>query len=180
MRIPASLALLALSGWVVLASSLAAQTNPDEKTLVKAIRAGKQAAGADPQFVKAVQRIDDLRGQLEFDAAGRLIGVDLASDRISVADVEVGILPALPNLKRLKLSGAITNEGARKISTITGLTELALQDSQIDNQGLQTLTRLVNLASLSLQRAVNLNDEGLEYLKRFPKLTSLALIRDMM
>ena len=150
---------------------------PSEKALVEALRANKPPQDNDPRFAQAIQRIDQLRGQLEFDAAGQLVGVDLASDRLAVSDDDVARLAALPHLARLKVSGGeITNRGVRQISRLTGLTELAIEKSQIDNAGLGELTALARLKSLNLRGSINLTDDGLDHLRQFPRLTSLALL----
>ena len=148
-----------------------------ERAVVDGIRAGNPPQDAPPKFVAAVRRIDELRGQLEFDAAGRLVGVDLASDRVSIGDADLPLLVALPNLKRLRLSGSgITGAGVKEIAGIRGLAELSLLDAQIDNDGLGRLAGLPDLASLSIQRSGLVSDAGLEHLKRLPKLTNLGLL----
>ncbi len=89
----------------------------------------------------AIRRIDELRGQLEFDPAGNLVGVDLSSDRISIADAEIPLLLAMPHLRKARLSGGgVSMAGIRQIATITGLADLALLNVQIDNQGLATIS----------------------------------------
>ena len=83
-----------------------------EKEIVAQIAGEKLPADADPRFVAAVRRIKELGGKLEFDAAGDLVGVDLSSDRVSVADADIPQLLALSHLRELKLSGGgITNAG---------------------------------------------------------------------
>ena len=166
---------------LTLASSLtvhpALSAPPSEKSQVEAIRTGKVLPGTETEFIAAVRRIDQARGQIEFDSAGRLVGVDLAGDRVSVGDADVPFLLDLPNLRRLRLSGSgITNAGLRQISTIRGLIELGLLDAQIDNDALGRLTGLPNLAALSIQRSPMISDAGLEHLKRLPKLTNLGLL----
>ena len=125
-----------------------------EKALVEAIRAGKVAQGTEAKFAAAIRKIDELRGQLEFDVAGRLVAVDLAGDRVSIGDADIPFLTALPNLRRLRLSGSgITSTGVKPIATIRGLTELSLLDAQIDNDGLGRLAGLSSLTVLSIQRS---------------------------
>ena len=155
----------------------AADAKANEKSRVAAIRAGKVVQGLHPRFAAAVRRIDELGGKIEFDAAGNLIGVDLAGDRISAAAVDLPHLHALPHLKKLKLSGGgITEEGIWHLSSIVGLTELSLLDVQLDDAGLKRIAGLPNLVLLSIRRSPRLTDKGLEYLKRLPKLTKLGLL----
>jgi len=62
---------------------------------------------------------------------------------VSIADADVPLLTVLPNLKRLRLSGSgITPAGVRQISSLRGLTELALLEAQTDNDALAHLARL--------------------------------------
>jgi type 1 glutamine amidotransferase/Leucine-rich repeat (LRR) protein len=148
-----------------------------EKTRVQAILRGGESQAADADFAAAVRHIDQRGGQFVFDGSGDLVAVDLAADRVSVSDADLGCLSALPNLRRLKLSGSgITNAGARQIGSLAGLAELSLLDAQIDDAGMEQLVRLTNLASLSIRRSSALTDKGLEYLKRLPKLVDLGLL----
>jgi hypothetical protein len=148
-----------------------------EQAVAEAIRAGRVPDDADPRFVAAITTIDGLRGQVEFDAAGRLVGADLASDRISVTDAELARLSALPNLKKLRVSGGgVTRAGIDQISRMAGLTDLSLLNVQIDNDGLERLAQLPQLAALSVHRSALVDDAGLAHLKRFPKLANLSLL----
>ena len=70
-----------------------------EKQQAAAILAGKGTGGPTAKFAAAIRRISQLGGQFEFDAAGWLVGVDLASDRVSATDADLPCLLALPHLK---------------------------------------------------------------------------------
>jgi len=178
--VPGPIARLLLSIAALMAAATlhpAPAAEPSEKSLVAAIRVNKPPAGVDLRFVAAVRKIDQLRGELEFDAAGRLIGVDLASDRVSLSDAELPVLAALPNLKRLRLSGGgITTASTKQIAAIGGLTDVTLINAQINDDGLGLLAGLGNLSSLSIQRSGLVTDAGLVHLGRLPKLTSLGLL----
>ncbi len=117
-------------------------------------------------------------GEIERDAAGRIVAVDLASDRVSAGDAEVELLSAAaPTLKTLRLAGAgVTGSSARPISQMANLATLALRDTQIDDGSLAELARLEQLSSLTLQRNARLTDAGLTHLKRFSALEHLALL----
>lgn len=172
--------ILALAGGIILTGPAPAAKGfsaPSEQSLVADIRKGEVPPGADPRFVAAIRKIAELRGQVEFDDSGRLVAVDLASDRISVTDGEVQRLLALPNLKRLRVSGsALGRRGLEHISRLSGLVELALLNVPLDNDGLGLLASLTRLTSLSIHRTALLNDAGLVHLRRFPQLTHLSLI----
>lgn len=146
-----------------------------EQDQVEAIRQDKPTDVPAP-FVAAVKRIDELRGQIEF-ADGKLVEVDLSSDRVSVADDDLHHLAALPNLRRLRLtSSGMTTKGIEQISGLAGLTELAILQAQIDAAGLKQLARLSRITSLTIQRSAVLDNTAVPHLALFPKLTHLALI----
>ena len=108
---------------------------------------------------------------------GNLVDVDLASDRVSVADADLPCLLALPHLKRLKLSGGgISDLGVRQIGSIAGLEELSLQDARIDDEGLKPLENLKNLSSLTIRRSPRVTDSAIEHLLQLPKLSKLGLL----
>ncbi len=114
--------------------------------------------------------------ELEYDAAGNLVGVDLAGGRKSIGDADVECLPALGHLTKLRIAGGeVTNAGAKVLGAMTGLVELALLGSQIDDEGFRRLKPLSKLTALNLQRSVNLTDAGLDCLKSFPNLIALGL-----
>jgi hypothetical protein len=127
--------------------------------------------------VAAVRHVAELGGTFDFDSAGNLVGVDLASDRVSLGDADIPCLVALPHLTQLKLSGAgVTNAGARQLGTMVGLSELFLLDAQIDNAGLKQLAQLTNLSTLNIRRSAQVTDGGLVALRQLPKLTNLGLL----
>ena len=158
---------------------MARQPAPDDRALVQSIRQGNPPGDADPGFVEAVRCVDEAHGRLEFDGAGRLVGVDLAGGRVSVTDEDVEALAALAHLRTLKLTGGgITNRSAKVIGTMAGLVELSLQESQIDDDGFARLAGLGKLTSLAMRRCGAMTDAGLAQLANFPALTHLALIED--
>jgi len=165
--------------YFMLGHDASAWQNPNYlKILINGIRwVAEKPEGVDAAFESAVRRIHELGGNLDFDSAGNLVGVDLASDRVSVGNADIPCLAALPHLRKLRLSGSgITAAGIDLIATMTGLTELSLLDAQLDSAGLDKLTRLADLSSLSVRRSPLTNDACLKHLRRFPKLTNLGLL----
>lgn len=167
-----------LASWLSAAEPQSgAVTTATEKAVAAQILAGRQPKDADPRVVEAIRRIDKLAGQCEFDSAGRLVGVDLASDRVSATDADIPLLRGLPNLTRLSLSGTdISGPGIDQICKLIGLTELSLMDAQVDNTRFAQLAQLANLRSLTIRRNAVLNDEGILRFKPSSKLTSLGLL----
>ena len=153
------------------------ETAPSEKSQIDAILGSKESKGIAAEFAVAVRRVNERGGQFAFDEAGNLVDVDLASDRVSVADADLPCLLALPHLKRLKLSGGgISDVGVRQIGSIAGLEELSLQDAQIDDEGLKPLENLKNLSSLTIRRSPRVTDSAIEHLLQLPKLSKLGLL----
>ncbi|MCH5378232.1 MAG: hypothetical protein JJ992_30110 [Planctomycetes bacterium] len=149
-----------------------------EQHLVERILDGHAPATADPTFVEAVRRVDDLGGSYEFDAAGRLIGIDLASGRVTVSGADLQHLLAFGHLVRLKIaSGDVTNADLATLARLTGLQELALRNTKIDGQGLRQLAALDQLKTLDLQRSLNIKDDAVGILvDEFPSLEELVLV----
>jgi type 1 glutamine amidotransferase len=149
----------------------------DERQRAATALRSKVPQEKDDAFAAAVHRIDQRGGQCGFDASGNLVAVDLASERVSVANADLPCLLALPHLKQLKLSGSgISNAGVKQIGSIAGLAELSLLDAQIDDAGLAELARLTSLTSLSIRRSSQISDAGLEHLRQLAKLTDLGLL----
>jgi type 1 glutamine amidotransferase len=161
----------------ILANGIRWVAEKSERTRVQAILRGGTPQETDEAFVATVRHIRERGGQFAFDGSGDLVAVDLAADRVSVNDSDLACLGALPNVKRLKLSGSgITNAGIRQISTFAGLAELSLLDAQIDDAGVEQLAALTSLTSLSIRRSSAVTDKGLESLRRLPKLVDLGLL----
>jgi len=159
------------------ASPATDQPTITEQKLVQHIRDGQTADSHDPEFAAAVRRVDELGGSFEFDSAGRIVGADLASGRVTILGADLQHLLAFPHLVRLKVaSGDVANADVATIAQLTGLQSLALRNTKIDAQGLRQLSTLVQLRSLDLQRSVNLRDDALVMLAAFPKLEELVLV----
>jgi hypothetical protein len=92
-------------------------------------------------------------------------------------------LLALPKLDRLELYATrITDSGASTLSEMPSLTELDVADTLITSQGVVCFSRLPNLTWLRLDqmsagfgRELRINDTGLEYVARMPKLREVSL-----
>jgi hypothetical protein len=95
--------------FLVLGVSLAAGCAPDAAIPPAAPRAEDQlravtdaAPAADAESLAAIQHLRELRGDLEFDAAGMLVSVDLAGNRASAEGLDLEQLAAIPTLTRLR------------------------------------------------------------------------------
>jgi Leucine-rich repeat (LRR) protein len=154
----------------------------DQREWVQAILDDDATADAlprdlDPAWIVAVQRIDQLGGSFEFDANGRLVGIDLAGGRVTVRGADLQHLLAFPDLHRLRISSSDAgSEQIAPLASLSQLRELALSNSKIDADGLRELSVLEHLVSLDLQRSIHLHDESLAVLADFPSLEELGLV----
>ncbi len=131
----------------------------------------------EPAWIEAVRRVDRVGGSFEFDASGRLIGIDLAGGRVTVRGADLQHLAAFRDLHRLRISSSdADNAQIAPLATLSELRELALHNSKIDADGLRQLSVLPHLESLDLQRSVHIHDESLAVLADFPSLEALALV----
>ncbi|MGQ9760288.1 MAG: leucine-rich repeat domain-containing protein [Thermogutta sp.] len=131
------------------------------------------------EFAAIIRQLLAAQAGLEFDLEGRLTGVDLAGDRRSGGDQEISLAVQLPHLKRLRIAGfGVTADGVKHLANAKNLEELALENTQIDDAGLESLKSLPRLWSLNLRRSVKLTDRAVETLADFPQLTHLYLLEN--
>jgi hypothetical protein len=151
-----------------------------ERDRVVALRERREPGSADSDFARAVQRVDELGGQIGFDSAGHVTSVDLAGDRLDrkmPVDADVARLRALPHLTSLRLYGdAITNDALRHCAELPLLTALALHATGVQGQGFEQLSQFDGLRSLDLSNSAHLNDAGLGFIARMSGLSELVLL----
>ena len=112
-------------------------------------------------------RLADLRGQ------HRLRSLVLQHTRITEAGL--AHLEGLTSLRKLYISGDITDLGLERVAGLTNLDKLNLAFTQISDAGLQHLRgRLPNLKSLALEHT-RVTDAGIPELKRLGGLSVLSL-----
>jgi hypothetical protein len=150
-----------------------------DRGLVEALLQGNSPVGVDPELCRAVRHFDQLGGQFLFSPEGKLTGIDLAVERMSVSDEDLRWLSVMPALETLKVAGGtITNRSVAAIVRHRSLRTLALNSVQIDAAGLAKLAQLPHLQSLRIRQASDLTDTDLASLQRFPALRYLELIED--
>jgi hypothetical protein len=110
---------------------------------------------------EAVAAVERFGGRVEFErgAAGREVGaVFLTGGR--VADRDLGLLAAFPELKRLTLTdSAVTDAGLKEVGRLSKLESLYLQDTAVTDAGLVPLKRLRRLSGLNLS-GTRVTDRG--------------------
>jgi len=168
----------------------------DEKTTIEAVLAGDLALAETVlksestdglvQYVATVVenrelaqiaiRVKRLGGSLEFDDAGKLVGVDLFE--CSTTDADIERLSTLTDLTTLVLWGAeITNDGVKHVNKLNKLINLTLVNTEMDDDGLRQLTDLPHLAKLNLQRTTNMTNDGMKHVvATFPNLQYLHIL----
>ena len=117
-------------------------------------------------------------GSVERDAQGTIIGIDFVQERASATDETLKLALALPNLKKLRLSGSmISAETFLLLKTQVNIEELFLQDLTIGNEEfISVVTAFPHLRRLTLRRLSNISDAGIIPLFRFSALRQIALI----
>ena len=105
---------------------------------------------------------------IERDAHGTIIGVDLARARSSVNDEVLNAALTIPGLKKLRVAGnGISRETLVNIGKQTELEELYLQDTMIHDDDLAVLfATLQPLKRLTLRRCMNVTDAAAESLRQ--------------
>lgn len=163
------------------ATATPAETGPSELEWTRALAQNENTPPVEvpAEFAQIIRGLLAAQAGLEFDGQGRLIGVDLAGERRSGSDAEIMLAVKLKHLRRFRVAGfGVTNEGVRALAQAKTIEELTLENTQIDDEGLQSLAALPRLWSLNLRRSVKLSDRAIATLASFPRLTHLYLLEN--
>lgn len=163
------------------ATATPAETSPSELEWTRALAQNENTPPVEvpAEFAQIIRGLLAAQAGLEFDGQGRLIGVDLAGERRSGSDAEIMLAVKLKHLRRFRVAGfGVTNEGVRALAQAKTIEELTLENTQIDDEGLQSLAALPRLWSLNLRRSVKLSDRAIATLASFPRLTHLYLLEN--
>src|SRR5262249_48572554 len=139
-------------------------------SLAPPVRAGERE--------QAIAAIEKLGGKIEFaeDEPGRPARLIYLQGK-RVADKELALLKALPDLKRLDLRDAkVTDEGLRLLGKMPQLEALYLWNTLISDDGLVHLKALKKLHLLNLS-GTKITDKGLIHIGQMPRLDMLRLDR---
>jgi hypothetical protein len=113
-------------------------------------------------------------GQVEFDPAGRLVGVSLARVELTPALLET--VGELTELQWLDLRGTgLTDADLVPLRKLESLELLTAAETAITDQGLVHLTSLANLRFVSLD-GTRVTDHGLLTLSELPRLEGVSAI----
>jgi hypothetical protein len=94
-----------------------------------------------------------------------------------LTDTGLSYLQHLPRLSSIELRGSnFTDEGARQISKVKGLTQLSLIGwERLTDKGLYYLSKIKSLESLDLRYSSQISDAGLEHMRHLKVLRDLQL-----
>ena len=99
----------------------------------------------------------------------------LELDRIDASSDALSVIGDLPNLKRVKLSGPIDDDGIAELAGAKTLVVVNLPAAALTDRGLQMLAGLPNLELLRFH-SPNVTDAGLAHIAEMPALRFLHLI----
>ncbi len=143
--------------------------------------AGREPVGGlrvDVEKVRALQRaVDACGGVVQLDGAGRPVLADFVSPRAPASVEAFDQVVATPTLKVLRLIGSqVPEERLGRLTQLSRLTELVLQDAPVTDHLLAQLADRLPLTRLTLRNAPLVTDDGLTSLAKLKTLTRLALI----
>jgi hypothetical protein len=141
-----------------------------EETPTRAERSDRQKA--------AVELIATTGGEMELDAGGLPVQIDLASDRVFADEALVRAALEFPDLKGLRLTvSSVPDATLAELATLTQLEELLLQDASLNDAGLgRLLQAMPGLKRLTLRRLAGVTDEALNAVAECARIEVLALI----
>lgn len=157
----------------------------------------KPAAALTVEQQKAVAEIEKIGGKIEYNAAGKVVKIDLNNAKIADADVKIlalfselewldlritpigdeaaGYLGNLRNLKFLNLFRTnLTDSGLAQLRNLTQLETLLIGGTQITDEGLKNLESLSKLRKISVFRTA-VSNAGLKHLEKLAALEILLI-----
>ena len=105
-----------------------------------------------------------------------LAGVEAVTlNRVRGADIAVGQMKDMPDLRELRLWGeGTTDDLLNRVADLRQLKRLRVQETEITTDGFQQLSSLVGLTSLSISGS-NVTDDALRHVGRLTSLEELVL-----
>lgn len=94
----------------------------------------------------------------------------------SVTDAGLGVVRQWPQLRRLELPAAVTDEGLTHLASLESLEQLRVWPARVTNRGLESIANLRCLRSLDLSGS-HVDDAGLAALRNLSCLETLNLSR---
>ena len=128
-----------------------------------------------PDEAAVLERAQELRGTVQRNAAGRILGLDITSAELTLADMQ--LIARLPDIETIRLVGPAVNDAY--VETLRGLTTLHtvdIQNSSITDRSLVILAELPNIHTLRLRRNLNFTDRAITLFAEFPNLRELRIL----
>lgn len=127
--------------------------------------------------LKHLTALSVARANLEF--LSSMIQLRTLNIRANTGITDDGLqhLSALTNLTRLKLPANVSGKGFKHLGRLAGLTSLKLNDSQIDDDGIEIIAHQhLHLRRLSGNDCAKITDRGIAHLTSLTLLTGLDLV----
>ncbi|NQT41216.1 MAG: Nramp family divalent metal transporter, partial [Planctomycetes bacterium] len=129
------------------------------------------------QLAAAETLATELKAKITKDADGNITAIDMAAGRSWANDDQMRTILVFEQLTALTLEGPdITDALAPRIAELTGLTSLAMRNTQIGDQGIAQLTGLKALRVIDLRAAPRVSDAAMQSLVALPELRAVRLI----
>ena len=148
---------------------------PDDATIVETSSTSDELSGRQKAAIEAITAAG---GEVELDAGGQLVSIDLANERTFADETLVRALLQFPELKSLRLAvTSVPDVTLAELAKLTQLEELFLQDAALDDAGLTVLlAAMPNLRRLTLRRLSGVTDGALSAVADCHNLEVVALI----
>ncbi|NQT41024.1 MAG: hypothetical protein HQ581_26265, partial [Planctomycetes bacterium] len=135
----------------------------------------KPAEPVPPAIKTAIERINDLGREVQYDPDNPITTLDL--EMMPTTDADLELLTALPELKKLLVWGAeISDAGIPQLTKFPNLVDLTVYNTEITDEGVALLAGIKTLKSLNLRRSTNVTDAALEHIATLPNLQYLHLL----
>gem|GEM_PF-2710862 len=128
-----------------------------------------------PEETAVRERVQQLGGTIRKNTAGRIVGVVVERNELTVADMQ--LIGKLTDLESIRLFGpAVSDAYVEALSGLTKLKSVDIENSTITDRSLEILKTLPEIETLALRRNLGFSDRAVALFAEFPSLQVLRIL----
>ena len=121
------------------------------------------------------ERTKQLGGTIRKNQAGRIIGIVIENNELTVEDMQA--IAKLSDLETIRITGpSVTDDYVKAISNLTKLKSVDIENSNITDESLEILKALPQIETLALRRNLAFTDKAIQLFAEFPNLKTLKIL----
>ena len=121
------------------------------------------------------ERTAQLGGTIRKNPDGRIIGIVIENNDLSLSDIQV--IGKLTDLESIRITGpSVDDTYVEAMSGLTKLKSVDIENGEITDRALEILKTLPDINALLLRRNLKLTDNAIKLFAEFPKLRTLKIL----